>query len=191
MKVFLALLLLLALTTPSSAIYCLCNDGVGEKELQTAIDYACGTLADCNPIQEKGPCYQPTTVKSHCDWAVNSYFQNAAQVSGSCNFSGTATTNLNPPSNLATGCIFPSSPSSAGTTPPTGPAPPAGPAPPVGPATPVGPTPPTPTNGTNTFPGAPPAPSPPGTGGFTPSNGASSLVISSVLTLCFSSLAFL
>ncbi|CAN7098370.1 unnamed protein product [Brassica rapa subsp. narinosa] len=198
MKVFLGLLLLLALTTPSSAIYCLCNDGIGEKELQTAIDYACGTLADCNPIQEKGPCYQPITVKSHCDWAVNSYFQNAAQVSGSCNFSGTATTNLNPPSNLATGCIFPSSPSSAGTTPPTGPAPPAGPAPstplpapPVGPATPVGPTPPTPTNGTNTFPGAPPAPSPPGTGGFTPSNGASSLVISSVLTLCFSSLAFL
>ncbi|KAF3610996.1 hypothetical protein DY000_02045218 [Brassica cretica] len=200
MKVFLGLLLLLALITPSSAIYCLCNDGIGEKELQTAIDYACGTLADCNPIQEKGPCYQPITVKSHCDWAVNSYFQNAAQVSGSCNFSGTATTNLNPPSNLTTGCIFPSSPSSAGpppsTTPPTGPTPPpTGPTPPAGPATPpatpVGPATPTPTNGTTTFPGAPPAPSPPGTGGFTPSNGASSLVISSVLTLCFSSLAFL
>ncbi|KAG2323752.1 hypothetical protein Bca52824_006480 [Brassica carinata] len=102
MRVFLGLLLLLALTTPSSAIYCLCNDGMGEKDLQTAIDYACGTLADCNPIQEKGSCYQPITIKSHCDWAVNSYFQNAGQVSGSCNFSGTATTNLNPPSSKFT-----------------------------------------------------------------------------------------
>uniref|UniRef100_A0A0D3DPK3 X8 domain-containing protein n=1 Tax=Brassica oleracea var. oleracea TaxID=109376 RepID=A0A0D3DPK3_BRAOL len=100
MRVFLGLLLLLlllALTTSSSAIYCLCKDGIGEKELQTAIDYACGSLADCNPIHDNGPCYQPNNIKSHCDWAVNSYFQKAAQVSGSCNFSGTATTNQNPP----------------------------------------------------------------------------------------------
>ncbi|KAJ0256944.1 X8 domain-containing protein [Hirschfeldia incana] len=213
MKVFLGLLLLLALTIPSSAIYCLCNEGIGEKELQTAIDYACGTLADCNPIKEKGSCYQPITVKSHCDWAVNSYFQNAAQVSGSCDFSGTATTNLNPPSNLAPGCIYPSSPSAAGpppsttpptgTTPPIGPAPPTGTTPPTGPAPPVGSTPPTgttpptgpalpnPTNGTTPFPGTPPPLGPPGTGGFTPSKGAPSLVISSAFTLCFSSLAFL
>ncbi|CAN7134247.1 unnamed protein product [Brassica rapa subsp. narinosa] len=117
MRVFLGLLLLLALTKSSSAIYCLCKDGIGEKELQTAIDYACGSLADCNPINDNGPCYQPNNIKSHCDWAVNSYFQKAAQVSGSCNFSGTATTNQTPPSNLVTGCIYPSSPS---TTSPTG-----------------------------------------------------------------------
>ncbi|KAF2620861.1 hypothetical protein F2Q68_00040755 [Brassica cretica] len=117
MRVFLGLLLLLALTTSSSAIYCLCKDGIGEKELQTAIDYACGSVADCNPIHDNGPCYQPNNIKSHCDWAVNSYFQKAAQVSGSCNFSGTATTNQNPPSNLVTGCIYPSS---ASTTSPTG-----------------------------------------------------------------------
>ncbi|KAF8087358.1 hypothetical protein N665_0588s0026 [Sinapis alba] len=164
MRVFLSLLLLLALTTSSSAIYCLCKDGVGEKELQTAIDYACGSLADCNPIHDNGPCYQPNTIKSHCDWAVNSYFQKAGQVSGSCNFSGTATTNQNPPSNLVTGCIYPSSPSTTGTT--------------------------TTNNGTNPFPGITPAFGPTGTGGFS-GNGASSLVISHVLTLCFSSLVFL
>ncbi|KAG2319914.1 hypothetical protein Bca4012_053843 [Brassica carinata] len=160
MRVFLGLLLLLALTTSSSAIYCLCKDGIGEKELQTAIDYACGSLADCNPIHDNGPCYQPNNIKSHCDWAVNSYFQKAAQVSGSCVFSGTATTSQNPPSNLVTGCIYPSS---ASTTSPTGT---------------------TLTNGTT------PAFGPTGTGGFQ-GNGASSLIISPVLTLCFSSLVFL
>ncbi|CAH8388982.1 unnamed protein product [Eruca vesicaria subsp. sativa] len=154
MRAFLGLLLLLALTTSSSAIYCLCKDGIGEKELQTTIDYACGSLADCNPIHDNGSCYQPNTVKNHCDWAVNSYFQKAAQVSGSCDFSGTATTNQNPPSNLVSGCIYPSSPS---TTSPTG---------------------------------TTPAFGPTGTGGFS-GNGASILVISHVLTLCFSSLAFL
>ncbi|KAH0866272.1 hypothetical protein HID58_083483 [Brassica napus] len=171
-------LLLLALTTSSSAIYCLCKDGIGDNQLQTSIDYACGTLADCNPIHDKGACYQPNTIKNHCDWAVNSYFQKAAQAPGSCNFSGTATTSQNPPSNLVTGCIYPSSASSAGsppsTTPPTG-------------TTPT-------TNGTGgftPFPGTPPAFGPTGTGGFSPSKAASSLVISSVFTLCFSSLALL
>ncbi|KAF8104595.1 hypothetical protein N665_0171s0097 [Sinapis alba] len=173
MRMFVALLLLLALTTSSSAIYCICKDGKGDNELQTSIDYACGSLADCKPIQDKGPCYQPNTIKSHCDWAVNSYFQKAAQVPGSCNFSGTATTSQNPPSNSVTGCIYPSSPSSAGSPPST--------------------TPPTTnrTGGFTPFPGTPPAFGPTGPQGFTPSNGASSLVISSVFTLCFSSLAFL
>ncbi|CAF2115464.1 unnamed protein product [Brassica oleracea var. botrytis] len=178
MRMFLGVLLLLALTTSSSAIYCLCKDGIGDNQLQTSIDYACGTLADCNPIHDKGACYQPNTIKNHCDWAVNSYFQKAAQAPGSCNFSGTATTSQNPPSNLVTGCIYPSSASSAGsppsTTPPTG-------------TTPT-------TNGTGgftPFPGTPPAFGPTGTGGFSPSKAASSLVISSVFTLCFSSLALL
>ncbi|CAE5957410.1 unnamed protein product [Arabidopsis arenosa] len=187
MKVLLGLLLLLALTKSSSAIYCLCKDGIGDTELQPSIDYACGTLADCNPIRDKGSCFQPNTIKNHCDWAVNSYFQNAAQVPGSCNFSGTATTNPNPPSNLANGCIYPSSPSSTRSPPST--------TPPTGSGTP-------PTNGTTPFPGTPfpgtPFPGTPPvfgpTGVFNPSNpgsGASSLVISSVFTLCFSLLAFL
>ncbi|XP_018510470.1 PLASMODESMATA CALLOSE-BINDING PROTEIN 1-like isoform X2 [Brassica rapa] len=177
MRMFLALFLLLALTTSSNATYCLCKDGTEDNALQASIDYVCGKL-DCNPILDKGACYQPNTIKSHCDWAVNSYFQNVAQAPGSCDFSGTATTSQNPSPYLVTGCVYPSSASSAGsppsTTPPTG-------------TTPT-------TNGTGgftPFPGTPPAFGPTGTGGFTPSKAASSLVISSVFTLCFSSLAFL
>jgi len=127
----------LSLSLFLGASYCLCRDGVGEKDLQTSIDYACGVLKDCNPIHEKGPCYQPNTIKSHCDWAVNTYFQRFGQISGSCNFSGTASTSQNLPSSknqnlwnlnflvlwcnlfdvflcsfaaVVTGCIYPSSP---------------------------------------------------------------------------------
>ncbi|KAG2297859.1 hypothetical protein Bca4012_009041 [Brassica carinata] len=172
MRMFLGLLLLLTFTTSSSATYCLCKDGVADNSLQAAIDYACG-IADCSPIKEKGPCYLPNTIRSHCDWAVNSYFQKVSQAAGSCNFSGTATTSQNPPSNLVTGCTYPSSASSAGSPPP--------------------PTGTTPTNGTRVTPspGTPPAFAPPGPGGLTPSKGASSLVTSPVFIICFSSLAFL
>ncbi|CAH8266625.1 unnamed protein product [Arabidopsis lyrata] len=166
MRLLLGLLFLLALTTYSSATYCLCRDGIEEKDLQTSIDYACGVLKDCNQIHDKGPCYQPNTVKSHCDWAVNTYFQRFGQISGSCNFSGTATTSQNPPSTVVTGCIYPSSPGSAGTTPTTG----------------------TP-SGTQPFQG-PPAFGPVGV--LDPSgNSASSLFISIALTLGFSVIAFL
>ncbi|XP_010425144.1 PREDICTED: PLASMODESMATA CALLOSE-BINDING PROTEIN 3-like isoform X2 [Camelina sativa] len=167
MRLLLGLLFLLALATSSSATYCLCRDGVGEKDLQTSIDYACGVLKDCTPIHDKGPCYQPNTVKSHCDWAVNTYFQRSGQIPGSCNFSGTATTRSNPPSTVVTGCIYPSSPGGAGTTLTTGTS-----------------------TGTQTFPGTPVFGP---TGGFDPSgnNGASSLFISIPLTLGFSVIAFL
>ncbi|TYG70824.1 hypothetical protein ES288_D05G345400v1 [Gossypium darwinii] len=84
------LVLFLAMTGHSSATYCLCNDGVGDQALQTTLDYACGNGADCSAIQQNGACYNPNTVKDHCNYAVNSYFQNKGQVTGSCDFAGTA-----------------------------------------------------------------------------------------------------
>ncbi|XP_010554286.1 PREDICTED: PLASMODESMATA CALLOSE-BINDING PROTEIN 3-like [Tarenaya hassleriana] len=175
MRVLLGLLLLLsALTNYSSATYCLCRDGIGDRQLQSSLDYACGAGADCTPILQNGACYQPNTVKSHCDWAVNSYFQRAGQVSGSCNFSSTAAISTNPPPTVVTGCVYPSSPSNAGT--PTSTTPPG-------------------TNGssgTNVFPGTPVL----GPTGVTDQgNGATSLYISSyalpTLWWWFSALVFL
>ncbi|BAT99125.1 hypothetical protein VIGAN_10051000 [Vigna angularis var. angularis] len=49
-----------------------------------AIDYASGAGADCSPILQNGACYQPNTVKDHCNYAVNSYFQRKGQAQGSC-----------------------------------------------------------------------------------------------------------
>ncbi|XP_052186862.1 PLASMODESMATA CALLOSE-BINDING PROTEIN 3-like [Diospyros lotus] len=117
------LMLFLALTGRSSATYCVCKDGVSDSVLQKNIDYACGAGADCTPIHENGACYNPNTVKDHCSYAVNSYFQKKGQTTGSCDFAGTAVTSPTSPSQSST-CVYPASASAAGTpstgTPSTG-----------------------------------------------------------------------
>ena len=87
--------------SPIGALYCVCKDGVGDQALQKAIDYACGAGADCTPILQNGACFQPNTVKDHCNYAVNSYFQRKGQAQGSCDFSGAATPSQTPPSKCA------------------------------------------------------------------------------------------
>ncbi|GMJ09563.1 hypothetical protein HRI_004625500 [Hibiscus trionum] len=106
----------LSLTGHSTAIYCLCKDGVSEQMLQKTLDYACGAGADCSPITQNAPCFNPDTVKDHCNYAVNSYFQKKGQAIGTCDFSGTAAVASNPPLNLPPSCTFPS----IGSTPTTG-----------------------------------------------------------------------
>ncbi|KAL2322110.1 hypothetical protein Fmac_026489 [Flemingia macrophylla] len=109
----LALLLLLASTATSSANWCVCKDG-SDAILQKTLDYACGAGADCNPLHQNGPCFQPNTVRAHCNYAVNSYFQKKGQTQGSCDFAGTATVVTSDPS--SSGCVYPSSVSAAGTS---------------------------------------------------------------------------
>ncbi|XP_022846561.1 PLASMODESMATA CALLOSE-BINDING PROTEIN 3-like [Olea europaea var. sylvestris] len=117
MAVFAAyFLIFLGMTLHSDATYCICNDGLSDPVLQKNIDYACGAGADCNPILQNGPCYQPNTVKDHCNYAVNSYYQTKGQSAGSCNFSNTTTVTQNAPS-AAPGCVYPSSPSNNGPSP--------------------------------------------------------------------------
>lgn len=88
------------------ALYCLCKDGVGNQALQSAIDYACGAGADCTPILLNGACYQPNTVKDHCNYAVNSYYQRKGNAQGTCDFAGAATTSPNPPGKCTSKCIY-------------------------------------------------------------------------------------
>ncbi|KHN03647.1 Glucan endo-1,3-beta-glucosidase-like protein [Glycine soja] len=114
MALLMYFVLFLALAGHSSALYCVCKDGVGDQALQKAIDYACGAGADCTPILQNGACFQPNTVKDHCNYAVNSYFQRKGQAQGSCDFSGAATPSQTPPTAAST-CVYPSSPSNAGT----------------------------------------------------------------------------
>ncbi|XP_059655690.1 PLASMODESMATA CALLOSE-BINDING PROTEIN 3-like [Cornus florida] len=109
------LVVFLAMTGHSSATYCVCKDGVSDSLLQKNIDYACGAGADCTPIIQNGACYSPNTVKDHCNYAVNSYYQKKGQAIGSCDFSGTATTSTTAPSGQTTTCVYPSSASSSGT----------------------------------------------------------------------------
>ncbi|CDP00427.1 unnamed protein product [Coffea canephora] len=121
MAVFIAcLVLFLTMTGHSAANYCVCNTGVGDAQLQKNIDYACGAGADCAPILQNGACFNPNTVRDHCNYAVNSYYQRKGQADGSCSFSNTAAVTQTPPT-TSSGCVFPSSPSNAGTSPSTNP----------------------------------------------------------------------
>ncbi|KAG8475625.1 hypothetical protein CXB51_032626 [Gossypium anomalum] len=172
---FIYVVLFLAMSGHSSANYCLCKDGVNEQALQKTLDYACGAGADCTPINQNGPCYNPNTVKDHCNYAVNSYFQKKGQAQGSCDFSGTATVSVNPPSNIPSTCSFPSSGTS--TTPSTG----TPTSPTTGtPTTPTTGTPTTPTTGTPTTTPTTGTPTTPTTG--TPTTGTSTGIPSTTPT---------
>ncbi|XP_076948375.1 uncharacterized protein LOC143620597 [Bidens hawaiensis] len=168
----LSILLLLALVGYSDAAYCVCNTAMSDSVLQKNIDYACGNGADCSQISQNGACFNPNTVKDHCTFAVNSYFQKKGQVPGSCDFSGTASVVQALPAGVNSACFSStSSPSPPGTgtgtgvgTPPPGTGTGVG-TPPIGTGIGVG-TPPTGT-GTGTGVGTPP----PGTGFGTPPTG--------------------
>ncbi|KAH7857843.1 hypothetical protein Vadar_017077 [Vaccinium darrowii] len=103
----LVLVLIMANALHSSATWCICKDGMGDASLQKTLDYACGAGADCTLIHQNGACYSPNTVRAHCSYAVNSYFQKKGQAQGSCDFSGTASVTTSDPS--STGCVYPAS----------------------------------------------------------------------------------
>ncbi|XP_047970741.1 PLASMODESMATA CALLOSE-BINDING PROTEIN 2-like isoform X2 [Salvia hispanica] len=89
------------------ASYCVCKSGVSDSVLQKNIDYACGNGADCAAIHQNGTCYNPNTVKDHCSYAVNSYYQKQGNAPSSCDYGGTVTVTSNPP-NVSSSCVYPS-----------------------------------------------------------------------------------
>ncbi|XP_009398265.3 PLASMODESMATA CALLOSE-BINDING PROTEIN 3 [Musa acuminata AAA Group] len=97
----------------SDAAWCVCKPDMSDTALQKTLDYACGAGADCTPILQNGACYNPNTVKAHCSYAANSYYQRKGQAQGTCDFSGTAALATTDPS--YSGCTFPATASAAGT----------------------------------------------------------------------------
>ncbi|KAL4584105.1 hypothetical protein LXL04_008695 [Taraxacum kok-saghyz] len=114
MATLVVLLLLSFMVAHSSASWCVCKKGGNDKVLQAAIDYACGNGADCTQTHQGGKCYNPDTVVDHCNYAVNSYFQNKRQAPEACNFNGAAMVVTSDPS--SNGCMYPSSASGTGST---------------------------------------------------------------------------
>ncbi|CAL9194370.1 unnamed protein product [Musa hybrid cultivar] len=107
-------LLMLTMVGGSDAAWCVCRPEMADGALQKTLDFACGAGADCTPILQNGACYNPNTVRAHCSYAANSYYQRKGQAQGACDFSGTATITTTDPSN--SGCAYPASSSASGTS---------------------------------------------------------------------------
>lgn len=74
----------------SGAAWCVAKPTVPNPIIQEALDYACGSGADCKSIQPSGHCYEPDTILAHASYAFNSYWQNSKVSGGTCDFGGTA-----------------------------------------------------------------------------------------------------
>ncbi|KAH6785259.1 hypothetical protein C2S51_037714 [Perilla frutescens var. frutescens] len=77
-------------TKPDHAVWCVAKPTVPTSAMQQALDYACSSGADCQPIQVNGACYQPDTVLAHASFAFNSYWQKNKMAGGTCDFGGSA-----------------------------------------------------------------------------------------------------
>lgn len=79
-------------------LWCVAKNNAADSALQTAIDWACGPGgADCGPIQQGGPCYDPSDIQKTASYAFNDYFLKHGMTEDSCFFDNTAAlTSLNP-----------------------------------------------------------------------------------------------
>ncbi|EOY05325.1 hypothetical protein QUC31_016829 [Theobroma cacao] len=75
---------------PSIALWCVAKPSVPDPIIQEAMNYACGSGADCDSIQPSGSCFQPDTLFAHASYAFNSYWQKTKVAGGTCEFGGTA-----------------------------------------------------------------------------------------------------
>ncbi|XP_028761798.1 PLASMODESMATA CALLOSE-BINDING PROTEIN 5-like [Neltuma alba] len=89
-------------------LWCVAKNNAEDAALQSAINWACSTGgADCAPIQQGGPCYDPSNLQNTASYAFNDYFLKHGLSDDSCNFDNTAAiTSLNPSHD---NCKFPSS----------------------------------------------------------------------------------
>ncbi|KAI4322748.1 hypothetical protein L6164_022414 [Bauhinia variegata] len=89
-------------------LWCVAKNNAEDAALRMALDWACGEGgADCSPIQQGGPCYDPSSVQNTASYAFNDYFLKRGLTDESCNFNNNAAvTSLNPSHG---NCKFPSS----------------------------------------------------------------------------------
>ncbi|XP_078432160.1 PLASMODESMATA CALLOSE-BINDING PROTEIN 5-like [Wolffia australiana] len=79
-------------------LWCVAKNNAEDSALQGALDWACGLGgADCRPIQQGGPCFEPNDIQFHASYAFNDYYLRNGVTPQACDFGGTAAlTSLNP-----------------------------------------------------------------------------------------------
>ncbi|KAK9937364.1 hypothetical protein M0R45_014159 [Rubus argutus] len=75
---------------PTIALWCVAKPSVPDPIIAEAMNYACGSGADCGSIQPNGSCFEPNTLFAHASFAFNSYWQRTRVAGGTCDFGGTA-----------------------------------------------------------------------------------------------------
>ncbi|KAI8015679.1 hypothetical protein LOK49_LG05G01247 [Camellia lanceoleosa] len=86
-------------SSPSDSMkkWCVAND----EALQANTDFVCSSSsgwADCTPIEERGPCFDPNTVRSHASYAMTAYYQANSQNDFNCDFINTGVITVADPS---------------------------------------------------------------------------------------------
>ncbi|VVA26965.1 PREDICTED: glucan endo-1 3-beta-glucosidase [Prunus dulcis] len=74
---------------PKAPLWCVAKPSVPDPIIQEAMNYACGSGADCGPIQPSGPCFEPNSLFAHASYAFNSFWQRTKVAGGTCEFGGT------------------------------------------------------------------------------------------------------
>ncbi|VVB06110.1 unnamed protein product [Arabis nemorensis] len=89
-------------------LWCVAKNNAEDSSLQTAMDWACGQGgADCGPIQQGGPCNDPTDIQKMASCVFNNYYLKNGLADEACNFNNNAAlTSINPSQGT---CKFPSS----------------------------------------------------------------------------------
>ncbi|CAN0871561.1 Glucan endo-1,3-beta-glucosidase 3 [Linum grandiflorum] len=94
--------------------FCVAKERADRKQLQEALDWACGPgKVDCSPMLKGEACYEPDNVIAHATFAFNAYYQRMAKSPGSCDFKGVAAITTTDPSHGP--CIVPGSVGKHGT----------------------------------------------------------------------------
>ncbi|XP_076954605.1 uncharacterized protein LOC143629138 isoform X1 [Bidens hawaiensis] len=75
---------------PGSVLWCVAKPSVPDPIIQEAMNYACGSGADCETLQPNGACFQPDTLFAHASYAFNSFWQRTKVAGGTCEFGGSA-----------------------------------------------------------------------------------------------------
>uniref|UniRef100_A0A1J3IRI1 Plasmodesmata callose-binding protein 5 n=1 Tax=Noccaea caerulescens TaxID=107243 RepID=A0A1J3IRI1_NOCCA len=89
-------------------LWCVAKNNAEDSSLQTAIEWACGQGgADCGPIQQGGPCNDPTDIQKMASYVFNNYYLKNGLADDACNFDNNAAlTSINPSQGT---CKYPSS----------------------------------------------------------------------------------
>ncbi|KAL2937910.1 PLASMODESMATA CALLOSE-BINDING PROTEIN 5 [Bienertia sinuspersici] len=89
-------------------LWCVAKNNAEDSALQQALDWACGPGgANCRPIQNGGPCYDPNDLIDMASYAFNDYCLRHGMTEETCDFSNNAALTALDPSHDK--CRYPSS----------------------------------------------------------------------------------